>query len=585
MQNTTSPSELMQLQPTILRFTQMLSAVLKIDAEVVDADLVRIAGTGPYSKFFGKKLNTSSRIFRYIIETNEEKVVVKSRTDPLCEGCNNKSSCREMAFLGVPIMIEERCLGVISLVAFTEDSRERIKDNVQLFSDYVKHIAQIVVSKVVERNSKNKGLDEVFTHLIENMDQGVLVLDENNRVKYGNQPALNNLNIKQDALYDHEIKIRSLSLHNNEIKSHQQHIISQGEWQKLIVGQFYNTQGQQLFLMAYHQPNSDFTIQDHGSLLSTVIGESAKMRQLKKMITRVASSPSSVLINGESGTGKEVIANAVHNLSDRSQSPFIAINCAAIPEALLESELFGYVKGAFTGASNKGKNGLIQAANKGTLFLDEIGDMPMTLQAKLLRVLEERKVMPIGSNDAVPVDIRIISATNHNFQEMIATNKFREDLYYRLNVIPFQLPPLREREGDIALLTNYFLEYHTQKIGVAYPGISAEAMRRLNVYHWPGNVRELSNLVEYLVNIVPEGDQIDIDLLPPHFEQSSEISSPEAAYNDDYSMSLEDMEKNRIEEAIHRLGNRKMVAEELGIGIATLYRKIKKYELNSHRAS
>lgn len=585
MQNTTSPSELMQLQPTILRFTQMLSAVLKIDAEVVDADLVRIAGTGPYSKFFGKKLNTSSRIFRYIIETNEEKVVVKSRTDPLCEGCKNKSSCREMAFLGVPIMIEERCLGVISLVAFTEDSRERIKDNVQLFSDYVKHIAQIVVSKVVEKNSKNKGLDEVFTHLIENMDQGVLVLDENNRVKYGNQPALNNLNIKQDALYDHEIKIRSLSLHNNEIKSHQQHIISQGEWQKLIVGQFYNTQGQQLFLMAYHQPNSDFTIQDHGSLLSTVIGESAKMRQLKKMITRVASSPSSVLINGESGTGKEVIANAVHNLSDRSQSPFIAINCAAIPEALLESELFGYVKGAFTGASNKGKNGLIQAANKGTLFLDEIGDMPMTLQAKLLRVLEERKVMPIGSNDAVPVDIRIISATNHNFQEMIATNKFREDLYYRLNVIPFQLPPLREREGDIALLTNYFLEYHTQKIGVAYPGISAEAMRRLNVYHWPGNVRELSNLVEYLVNIVPEGDQIDIDLLPPHFEQSSEISSPEAAYNDDYSMSLEDMEKNRIEEAIHRLGNRKMVAEELGIGIATLYRKIKKYELNSHRAS
>ena len=585
MQNTPPPSELMQLQPTILRFTKMLSAVLKIDAEVVDADLVRIAGTGPYSKFFGKKLNTSSRIFRYIIETNEEKVVVKSRTDPLCEGCNNKSSCREMAFLGVPIMIEERCLGVISLVAFTEDSRERIKDNVQLFSDYVKHIAQIVVSQVVEKNSKNKGLDEVFTHLIENMDQGVLVLDENNRVKYGNQPALNHLNIKQDALYDLEIKIQSLSLHNNEIKSHQQHIISQGEWQKLIVGQFYNTQGQQLFLMAYHQPNSDFTLQDHGSLLRTVIGESPQMRQLKKMITRVASSPSSVLINGESGTGKEVIANAVHNLSDRSQSPFIAINCAAIPEQLLESELFGYVKGAFTGASNKGKNGLIQAANKGTLFLDEIGDMPMTLQAKLLRVLEEREVMPIGSNKAVPVDIRVISATNHNFQEMIATNKFREDLYYRLNVIPFQLPPLREREGDIALLTNYFLEYHTQKIGAAYPGISAEAMRRLNVYHWPGNVRELSNLIEYLVNIVPEGDQIDIDLLPPHFEQAPEASSPDVTYNDDYSMSLEEMEKVRIEEAIYRLGNRKMVAEELGIGIATLYRKIKKYGLNNNRPS
>lgn len=583
MLNTPRPSELMQLQPTILRFTQMLSAVLKIDAEVVDADLVRIAGTGPYSKFFGKKQNTSSRIFRYILETHEEKVVVKSRTDPLCEGCTNKNGCREMAFLGVPIMIEDRCLGVISLVAFTEESRERIKDNVQLFSDYIKHIAQIVVSKVVEKNSNSEALDEVFTNLIENMDQGVLVLDENNRVKYGNQPALNNLNITQDALHSIEINIQPLSLHNNEMKGHQQHIISLGGRQELLVGQFYNAHGHQLFLMAYHQPNSALMIPDHEPQFATVIGECTKMRQLKKLITRIANSPSSVLINGESGTGKEVIANAVHNLSDRGRSPFIAINCAAIPDQLLESELFGYVKGAFTGASTKGKTGLIQAANKGTLFLDEIGDMSMTLQAKLLRVLEEREVMPIGSNKAVPVDIRIISATNRNFQEMIVTNKFREDLYYRLNVIPIHLPPLKEREGDIALLINYFLEHHTQKIGVTYPGISAEAMCRLNVYHWPGNVRELSNLVEYLVNVVPEGDQIDVDLLPPYFEQTPECAIPQEVLSDDCSMSLEEMEKIRIEEAISRLGNRKMVADELGIGIATLYRKIKKFGLSNHR--
>ena len=577
-------SELMQLQPTILRFTQMLSAVLQLDAEVVDADLVRIAGTGPYSKFFGKKLNTSSRIFRYILETHQEKVVVKSRTDPLCEGCANKASCRETAFLGVPIMDDDRCIGVISLVAFTKESQEKIKDNVQLFSDYIRHISQIVVSNVQAGSKQSDALDEVFTSLIENMDQGVLVLDGNSRVKYGNQPALNNLNITRDKLASVEVNIQPLSFHNNELKGHQQHIISLGERQELVVGQFHDMRGHQLFLMAFHQPNTSFAINVPQPQFTNVIGECTKMRQLKTLISRIAGSPSSVLINGESGTGKEVIAHAVHNLSTRSDKPFIAINCAAIPDQLLESELFGYVKGAFTGASSKGKIGLIQAANKGTLFLDEIGDMSMTLQAKLLRVLEEREVMPIGSNNAVPVDIRIISATNRNFAEMIAADKFREDLYYRLNVIPIHLPSLKDREGDVELLVQYFLEMHTRKIGVCFPGITAEAMSRLNAYHWPGNVRELSNLVEYLVNVVPEGDLIDVDLLPPYFEQARSGQRAETISSDDCSMSLEEMEKIRIEDAINRLSNRKLVAEELGIGIATLYRKIKKYGLsvNNH---
>ncbi|MDX1302128.1 sigma 54-interacting transcriptional regulator [Photobacterium sp.] len=584
MLNTLHQSELMQLQPTILRFTQMLSAVLQLDAEVVDADLVRIAGTGPYSKFFGKKLNTTSRIFRYILETHQEKVVVKSRTDPICDGCSNKESCRETAFLGVPIMIEDRCIGVISLVAFTEESREKIKENVQLFSDYIRHISQIFVSKVLESGDNDNGLSKVFTSLIENMDQGVLVLDDNNRVKYGNDPALNNLNISRDGLAHIAVNIQPLSFHNNELKGHQQHIISLGERQELVVGQFHDIQGHQLFLMAFYQPNTSFEIGKPPQQLRSVIGECKQMQTLKTLISRIATSPSSVLINGESGTGKEVIAHAVHNLSDRNDKPFVAINCAAIPDQLLESELFGYVRGAFTGASNKGKTGLIQAANKGTLFLDEIGDMSMTLQAKLLRVLEEREVMPIGSNTAVPVDIRVISATNRDFSEMIATNKFREDLFYRLNVIPIHLPPLKDRQGDVDILVHYFLDIHTRKIGVGYPGITPSVMTRLNSYNWPGNVRELSNLIEYLVNVVPAGDMIDVDLLPPYFERTPCEKRSEQHTMDDSIMSLEEMEKIRIEEAINRLGNRKLVAEELGIGIATLYRKIKKFELSSHHA-
>ncbi len=583
MLKNTQQSELMQLQPTILRFTQMLSAVLQLDAEVVDADLVRVAGTGPYSKLFGKKANKSSRIFRYILETHQEKVVLKSRTDPICKGCDNIATCRETAFLGVPIMVEDRCVGVISLVAFTEESRERIKDNVSLFSDYIQHISQVVVAKVLASDKEHEaGLDEVLTSLIENMDQGVLVLDGNRQVKYGNQPALTNLNIEREALSTVEVNIQPLSLHNNELKGNQQHIISLGERQELVVGQFHDARGHQLFLMSFHQPNKSFSINEPQPQFTNVIGECKKMHQLKTLISRIASSPSSVLINGESGTGKEVIAHAVHDLSTRSDQPFIAINCAAIPEQLLESELFGYVKGAFTGASTKGKTGLIQAANKGTLFLDEIGDMSMTLQAKLLRVLEEREVKPIGSNTSIPIDIRIVSATNRDFAEMIASNRFREDLYYRLNVIPIHLPALKEREGDVELLVQFFLDIHTRKIGVAYPGITDETMARLNAYHWPGNVRELSNLIEYLVNVVPEGDTIDVDLLPPYFEQTSVEKQSTSVVIDDFAMSLEEMEKIRIEDAISRLSNRKLVADELGIGIATLYRKIKKYGLNSH---
>ncbi|QPG57972.2 sigma 54-interacting transcriptional regulator [Shewanella eurypsychrophilus] len=576
----------MQLQPTILRFVQMLSTVLQLDVEVVDADLVRIAGTGPYSKFLGKKLNTSSRIFRYILETHQTKVVVKTRSDPICHGCDSRENCRETAFLGVPIMLDERCIGVISLVAFNQESRERLEQKEQILSDYIKHTAQIFVAKMGE--SENK-LNQVFTNLLSNMDQGVLVLDDNNRVKYGNSQALNNLEISRTELEQLAVHIQPLSVHNNELKGHQQHIISLGARQELVVGQFHIINSHQLFLMSFYQPSTTLS----GSInsqpnFSSIIGKSDKVTKLKTLIARVAKSPSSILISGESGTGKEVFAKAIHNCSDRSKEAFVAINCAAIPEQLLESELFGYVKGAFTGALTKGKIGLIQAAHNGTLFLDEIGDMSITLQAKLLRMLEEREVMPIGASKTTPVDIRVISATNRNFAEMIAKGEFREDLYYRLNVIPMHLPPLKERDGDIELLTYHFLDHHTQKIGGSYPGITTSVIASLNAYPWPGNVRELSNLVEYLVNVVPDGDQIDVDLLPPYFENTpSEMAAPITlsqipSDGNEESLSLEQMEKIRIEECISRLSNRKLVAQELGIGIATLYRKIKKYSLSAH---
>ncbi|EHO7055405.1 sigma-54-dependent transcriptional regulator [Escherichia coli] len=589
MQLATTQSVLMQIQPTIQRFARMLASVLQLEVEIVDENLCRVAGTGAYGKFLGRQLSGNSRLLRHVLETKTEKVVTQSRFDPLCEGCDSKENCREKAFLGTPVILQDRCVGVISLIAVTHEQQEHISDNLREFSDYVRHISTIFVSKLLEDQGPGDNISKIFATMIDNMDQGVLVVDDESRVQFVNQTALKTLGVVQNNIIGKPIRFRPLTFESNFTHGHMQHIVSWDDKSELIIGQLHNIQGRQLFLMAFHQSHTSFSVANAPDEphIEQLVGECRVMRQLKRLISRIAPSPSSVMVVGESGTGKEVVARAIHKLSGRRNKPFIAINCAAIPEQLLESELFGYVKGAFTGASANGKTGLIQAANTGTLFLDEIGDMPLMLQAKLLRAIEAREILPIGASSPIQVDIRIISATNQNLAQFIAEGKFREDLFYRLNVIPITLPPLRERQEDIELLVHYFLHLHTRRLGSVYPGIAPDVVEILRKHRWPGNLRELSNLMEYLVNVVPSGEVIDSTLLPPNLlnngttEQSdvTEVSEAHLALDDAGGTALEEMEKQMIREALSRHNSKKQVADELGIGIATLYRKIKKYEL------
>ncbi|EGE2687429.1 sigma-54-dependent transcriptional regulator [Escherichia coli] len=589
MELATTQSVLMQIQPTIQRFARMLASVLQLEVEIVDENLCRVAGTGAYGKFLGRQLSGNSRLLRHVLETKTEKVVTQSRFDPLCEGCDSKENCREKAFLGTPVILQDRCVGVISLIAVTHEQQEHISDNLREFSDYVRHISTIFVSKLLEDQGPGDNISKIFATMIDNMDQGVLVVDDENRVQFVNQTALKTLGVVQNNIIGKPIRFRPLTFESNFTHGHMQHIVSWDDKSELIIGQLHNIQGRQLFLMAFHQSHTSFSVANAPDEphIEQLVGECRVMRQLKRLISRIAPSPSSVMVVGESGTGKEVVARAIHKLSGRRNKPFIAINCAAIPEQLLESELFGYVKGAFTGASANGKTGLIQAANTGTLFLDEIGDMPLMLQAKLLRAIEAREILPIGASSPIQVDIRIISATNKNLAQFIAEGKFREDLFYRLNVIPITLPPLRERQEDIELLVHYFLHLHTRRLGSVYPGIAPDVVEILRKHRWPGNLRELSNLMEYLVNVVPSGEVIDSTLLPPNLlnngttEQSdvTEVSEAHLALDDAGGTALEEMEKQMIREALSRHNSKKEVADELGIGIATLYRKIKKYEL------
>ena len=588
MELATTQSVLMQIQPTIQRFARMLASVLQLEVEIVDENLCRVAGTGAYGKFLGRQLSGNSRLLRHVLETKTEKVVTQSRFDPLCEGCDSKENCREKAFLGTPVILQDRCVGVISLIAVTHEQQEHISDNLREFSDYVRHISTIFVSKLLEDQGPGDNISKIFATMIDNMDQGVLVVDDESRVQFVNQTALKTLGVVQNNIIGKPIRFRPLTFESNFTHGHMQHIVSWDDKSELIIGQLHNIQGRQLFLMAFHQSHTSFSVANAPDEphIEQLVGECRVMRQLKRLISRIAPSPSSVMVVGESGTGKEVVARAIHKLSGRRNKPFIAINCAAIPEQLLESELFGYVKGAFTGASANGKTGLIQAANTGTLFLDEIGDMPLMLQAKLLRAIEAREILPIGASSPIQVDIRIISATNQNLAQFIAEGKFREDLFYRLNVIPITLPPLRERQEDIELLVHYFLHLHT-RLGSVYPGIAPDVVEILRKHRWPGNLRELSNLMEYLVNVVPSGEVIDSTLLPPNLlnngttEQSdvTEVSEAHLSLDDAGGTALEEMEKQMIREALSRHNSKKQVADELGIGIATLYRKIKKYEL------
>jgi two-component system response regulator PilR (NtrC family) len=314
-----------------------------------------------------------------------------------------------------------------------------------------------------------------------------------------------------------------------------------------------------------------------------IIGHSAKMRAIFDMIMTVAPQTSRVLITGETGTGKELIARAIHENSARSKEPFITINCGAFPETLLESELFGYVKGAFTGA-NENREGLFLGADGGTLFLDEIGNMSLSMQVKLFRVLQEGKVRPVGSNEETEVDVRVIAATNKDLDKAIAAGEFREDLFYRLSVIPIQLPPLRERRDDIPLLARAFLERFRKAMEKPIGGISPEAMSLLESYDWPGNVRELENTLERSVAL-ETGNMISVNVLPEKVRLGVTHESPmhAAATNGhvhipengvDLEKSVQDMEKAYIVAALESSGGVGTHAAEL---LKMSYRSFRHY--------
>jgi transcriptional regulator with PAS, ATPase and Fis domain len=579
------PGELRDISEAAAKYAAVIARVLRVDVEIVDGDLYRVAGTGRFSGLVGKRMSSASEVYRQVLRTGRPLVIREPGFSEFCAGCPNWQSCDETFEMSTPILCQDSVIGVIGFVCFTEEQKAHIEDNFDIFFDFLAQMSEMLASKVVEsmEYARSLALGQLLETVVDKVDEGVLLLAPDGRIVRSNKAAQQILDF---PLKDQDTITVSLSRGEDRLLQYTEYTVGLLGRSHAVAGKEYplrHGESSSMFMFRDAQLMHDDALRlasSHERLgLDAILGTSDVIVSLKQEVARFADSNSSVLVTGESGTGKELVARALNEEGGRREGPFVAINCGAIPETLLESELFGYVGGAFTGANPKGKMGRFEQANGGTLFLDEIGDMALHLQAKLLRVLEQREVTRLGSTRTTTIDVRVVSATNRNLEEMVRNGTFREDLYYRLNVIPIHIPPLRERPRDIHLLTKVFLEQSMNRLDKEVLTVKESFWAAVGEYHWPGNVRELQNSIEYVANVVDSPAVISRDTLPLKVR-----SGMRAPANADYN--LETMERTLIQQALKAYDDdsgtkaaKELVAQKLGIGIATLYRKIKKYGL------
>lgn len=527
----------------------------------------------------------------FLLETPREHFV--------CTRCPGRDLCRETLSLSTPILDGENVLGVIALICFTEEDRARLLQARDVYIPFIEQCADFILHKLRDHESlrRARAFMDIMLRVLDVNSRGIILFNAKGGISYLNDVARRDLGLAGEGLPT-DVRVRRTG---ERFSDQEEFVVSAQGRKQTLMGQMVP-----LSPPDYHFATA-FTFEslprmvgrvssfgeDALSGLGSLVGRSPAMLKLKDDIRRIAGSGSTVLVSGESGTGKELVARAIHAAGERRDRPFIGINCGAIPDALLESELFGYAGGAFTGASAKGRIGKFELAHRGVLFLDEIGTMPLSLQVKLLRVLQERAFTRLGSNRLIEVDIRIIAAANEDLAEAVRQGQFREDLFYRLNVIPLHVPPLRERREDIGPLAAHFLARYSERFGKPRPTLGPGMEAALGAHAWPGNVREFENVMEYLVNMAPEDGVLRPDMLPPSVRGASAAPSEKSAlphapgHAPDHALEggpllpLRELERRAILEAVRRCGGdtpgKKAAAAALGIGVATLYRKLKEY--------
>ncbi|KLU60696.1 transcriptional regulatory protein ZraR [Peptococcaceae bacterium CEB3] len=589
---------LLNIQPFVQSVAEAIASALKLEVEIVDDDLVRVGGTGRLRVEVGIK-QKRGYVNRFVLKSGQLFLVTDPGKHPVCDVCELKGNCFYTAGVFCPIVADGNSIGLISLVSFTDEQRGKLLANYGDLEPFLAKMAELLASKAKEQLAL-QNLMVTSNHLytiVNSIQEGIIAVDNAGMITNSNRASQRILNLENENLVGRQVKevfpefLACQVLKNYDEIVEQIVIYKSGRKRIELLSNAYPVlvNGKLVGVVESFRPVTDvqrvasrISLTDMRTSFDEILGSSIQMRALKEKAHKVAVGESTVLIEGESGTGKELFARAIHSASSRARKPFVAINCCAIPDSLLESELFGYEEGAFTGAKHGGKPGKFELANGGSIFLDEIGELPLYLQGKLLRVLQERKLERVGGVRNINLDVRIIAATNKDLSKMVNEGEFREDLYYRLNVIPLQLSPLRERKEDIPVLLQHSLKRFNRLMGKSYGGFTSEALKLLSTYPWPGNVRELQNSIEYACNMEAE-DTIAGESLPLRIRQFQYQSENVDLVGVRLRRKMKDVERQVLAEALQYFGtsmhSKEKIAEILGISRATMYRKLKEHGL------
>lgn len=584
---------LLHIREDVNRYANIISNMINVDVGVVDKNMLRVTGTGLYKNIEG--VSALGNVYKNTLETGKTHIIENPRNHELCSQCKDKENCQEKLEISTPIYCRNEIIGVLGLVCFSNEQKKKIIANIDSYLNFTKQIAEFIGIKFFEFQEKmlQEDKERTLRAVIDNISKGVIVSDKNNKIVSINEIARKKLKIGLECIGE-----------TMSIVSQNDYLMNEEIFKLLIFEREFNVVGKLISINSFdNKKNNIFIFEDIKKInkniaeitnnnnvitIDDIYGNSIATKNLKENILKVADTSSTVLITGESGTGKELVARSLHSHSSRSDKPFVVINCSAIPDSLLESELFGYVKGAFTGANNSGRMGKFELANTGVIFLDEIGDMPLYLQAKILRVIQEKKIERIGSNKSIDLDIKIIAATNVDLEKKIKEQKFRSDLYYRLNVIPIKLLPLRERKEDILPIVEKLINKYNRISNKYISSIDEEVIRVLSNYNWPGNIRELENVIELMFNMSGSSHILSRDFLPESILLNKGIKKtciqPIIKDDDEDLVDFEILEKRYILQALKKYGDstdgKRAISDKMGIGLTTLYRKMKKFEID-----
>lgn len=570
-------TQLESVRSGIEHFVSAAAEAFRVEAAVFNQESSLFFCTPTYLK---KKGNAVHYTFIQDVIVNGSVLVTEPGKMPSCIGCRFNEHCPSTMELLCCIHSGTEVAGVISFTSFTKEGQKRISENTDIYLNAITKLSSLIGEYLQQFSGDSTAADteKLIESLMSLCEQPLLLTDPNGVVLRYNQLAdkilkfcnVSSTSLRQIFSEDMARRITSgndlfekkASIGENTAKVTTRSIYSQNHLHSILVrlsNEFYE-----------NLPES--------GAFERLIGSSHAFVHIQNLIKRVADSPTPILITGETGTGKELVARSFHEQSRRNKYPFVAINCSSIPENLFESELFGYEEGSFTGAKKGGKMGRIEMAQGGTLFLDELGEMPLSVQPKLLRVLQEYELERVGSTKKIHLDIRIVAATNRDLREMIKEGKFREDLFYRISVINVKLPPLRDRKEDIIPISLNYLERLKTKMTTPLRTISHEAEQAFLSYSWPGNIRELQNVVEYAANLC-DSDTLTLADLPEHMRGLEECPDTEKQKETPLPDSQEKQILDLLSTYGHTLEGKKKIAADLGISLRTLYRKLNKMNL------